>query len=450
MAILYEGSGTRGGYVPPKNQPKPAVLGRETGTRDKPRQVSMRELTDQQYTPQVNAPVSGGFGPAQPGPDMPKEPTPLTTVPDMSDGVRELLNAQNWQLPTEANKKAEMPATAFEKGGITDLKQHDYTITPEEWDRIKGIYSSPTAGVLGYQPPAVSVDDNMPMMKLGEQESAALTWEAYDALSGDQRAAVDYNTLLVKAREKDLGRSSYLSDEDRASYDSQVTKLFGADRGSDTLAPATVDLLSRLNMDLVGQDLDEYLSLERAVDTTELMNFKFSEQDVKTLDTLVNGESPSYQQVRAPENLAAVDAAAVQKAQQVIKTAVQNPAALTYDFNTAMFGPSADMQLSGQPLMGFGDETTKWTNPNDAALNSFFQKGLGALGAEDPSTYGIPAGTDPMSWLLGDLREGGGDDQEQQQFLDYIQGQVDLIGQYGTEQDATLAALISKRAGLGG
>jgi hypothetical protein len=426
-------------WTPPANMPAPPRASASTAV-PKPVEQPRNSLRDWLHRP------GGLFGPD-------KEPEPLTAAqkappPETSDGVRELLNSRNWELPTEANKKAQMPETAFERGGITDLKQHDYTIASEEWKRIQDAYSTPGAGALGYSKPAdISVDSNMPLMKLGEQESAALTWEAYDALSSDQKAAVDYNTLLVQARESDLGKSVYLNEADRAAYDETVTKLFGEGRGSDALAPATVDLLSKLDMNLVGQDLDEYLSLERGIDTTELANFKFSDEDVKTLGTLVNGTEPTYEQVRAPENIAAIDTASIQKAQQLIKTALTSPEALTYDFSSLMFGPSADLQLAGQPPMGFGTEATQWVNPKDAELNNWFQKALTTLGAQDPTQYGVPAGADPMNWLLEDLN---GTPEQTQQFLDYVQSQVDLIGQYGTAEDSTLAAMITKRAGLGG
>src|SRR4051812_43113161 len=268
----------------------------------------------------------------------PPAPEPAKTTPQdygapppPSDGVRELLNKQNWKQPKKA-KPVDMPDSAFEKGSIHELKQHDYTVSAEEWDRLKATYGSEGAAAQGYSPPPeASVDKNMPLMHLGKEESAALTWDAYEKLSSDQRAAVDFNTLLVDAREKDLKKPISLMGDKRATYNTEVDQLFGAGRGSDTVAPATVDLLSKLDMKLVGQDLDEYLSLERGIDTTELGKFKFSKGDVKTIDTLVNGAAPTYADVRSPGNLANLDTTVIQNTQQLIKSTLANPASLPYD-----------------------------------------------------------------------------------------------------------------------
>ena len=48
------------------------------------------------------------------------------------------------------------------------------------------------------------VGEERPLMKLGKQESAALNWEDYEDLSGGERAAVDFNTVMIDAREDDL------------------------------------------------------------------------------------------------------------------------------------------------------------------------------------------------------------------------------------------------------
>lgn len=378
--------------------------------------------------------------------------TSAAKPPTPGEGVRELLNATNWKLP-EATKRASMPDTSFEKGGVTKLREHDYVISGEEWERIKNTYATPGAAAAGYQMPSTnvsSVDKNMPVMQLGEQESAALTWDAYDKLSTDQKAAVDFNTLLIEARQQDLSKPTWVPEAEREAYDKKVTKLFGAGRGSAQMAPATVDLLSKLDMSLVGQDLDEYLSLEKAIDINELPDFKFSEKDAKTLEAMATGSSPTYEQVRAPENMAAIDTATIQKAQQVIKTALQNPEALTYDFSTLMFSGYPGKEMQGQPPMGFGTETTQWTNPADAEMNGWFQTALKVLSSDDPSQFGVPAGADVMGYLLEDMPNlAKYDKNTKQNFLNYLQTRVDMFGQYGTEEDATLAAMVSKRAGLG-
>jgi len=300
------------------------------------------------------------------------------------------------------------------------------------------------------------VDKNTPMMHMQDDDSAALTWDAYEKLSGDQKAAIDFNTLLVEAREDDLDKKIKLSAPDRTKYDQTVAKLFGEGRGSTVTAVNTVDLLSQLDMKVVGQDLDEYLSLERAIDTKELGDFEFSKSDVETLQALANGNdqtpeaAQAYSAARTPENLAKVDTAGVQQAQQLIKTklAGATSAAETYDFDTLMYGAGKDQQ---QPPLGFGDATTKWSSKKDQQLDEWFQSAITILGADDPTQYGFPGGGDTMGALLGNL-DGLtlGNAKAKQQFLDYVQNRVDMAGQYGTPDNVALAAKLAERAGLGG
>jgi hypothetical protein len=449
-------------YTPPPKAapvtPAPPVT-TERGRPTPPSPVGTAADPNSRPRPQPAAAPEGApqYAPSSRGRpvELPDKATPAVLLsggapPIPTDGVIKLLNEQNWKMPAQ-KQRVSMPDKAFSKSGVDDLAEHDYEITNEEWERLKNTYGTKEAKALGYEPPqATNVDDNTPLMHLGPQESAALTWDAYQDLSKGQRAAVDFNTLLVQAREKDLDKPITLEGVDKDSYDQRVEKMFGAGHGSDTVAPATMNLLGKLDMDLVGQDLDEYLSLERAVDATELGDFKFSKGDVKTIDQMVNGKAPTYAEVRTPENIGAIDTAAIQKTQQMIKTALQNPDALTYDFNTLVNGPTAQMQESG-PKIGFGDETTQWTNPHDAEMDGWFRTAREVLNAKNPSKYGVPAGADTMNWLLADMPNLKGYNKDSpQQFLNYIQGQDQLMSQYGTTKQAKQAQLVDQRAGLGG
>ena len=367
-----------------------------------------------------------------------------------SDGVREILNASNWTVPAkvEQDGAGSMPDTSFES--FADLKAHEFRVTNEETDRVQAMFNTARAQASGYEAPRnPTVDQNMPLMEVDDLQSAALTWDAYNELGTQQQAAVDFNTLLVEAREKDLGKSYAMSDADRLAYDDEVTRLFGEGRGSDTIAKETVGLLAQLDMNLVGQDLDEYLSLERAIDTEELATFKFSDKDVKTLgQKLKTGGETTYADVRTPENLATVDTVAIQKSQQLIKTALANPDALTFDLTTLMGGPTADMQL-GQPPLGFGNETTIWSNPADAEMNGWFKTAKDVL-AGTITPEGV-TDENRMEWLMADMPSMPGYTKESPtQFLDYLARQTQMLNQYGSDEDKTLAAMINQRAGLGG
>jgi hypothetical protein len=433
--------------------PKPAAPKPQTKT------VSPSQMFASADQAKVEA-MAKSFGPKEYGRPAPKAPEKefplgygqglgvLARMESPPDGVMELLNEQNWTTPElDKTKKVGMPDDAFDKDSIVELKQHDYKLTNEEWDRMQGEYASMRGQLSGYSPPAVSLNETMPLMKRGEQEAAPLTWEAYEALSDDQRAAVDFNTLLIEAREKDLSKPVTLDAAGRTEYDQKVEKLFGVGRGSDVVAQSTVDLLSQLDMNLVGQDLDEFLSLDRAIDTTELKDFKFSDRDLKTLDDLVNKDATeSYAQVRSATNLGALDTAAVQKAQALLKSAAADPNRMTSEFGLGLLNPTAT------PSLGLGGEGTLWSNPADAQKNQWFQLAMQALSnPETAAQVGIPADVDTMSWLLEDMDlTDWFTPEDKQTFLNFVQAESDLLGNYGTPDDAKLAEAIRQRAGLGG
>jgi hypothetical protein len=282
-----------------------------------------------------------------------------------------------------------------------------------------------------------------------------LNWEDYEKLSTEQKAAVDYNTVLLDRTQEDLEERVKLKGAKLQKYTSRVDKLFGKGGGSDVIALNTVDLLEELDMDLVGQDIDEYLSGERAIDDEEIMDFKFSSADAETLNTLANATEPvtgevAYERVRSQPNMEAVDTSTIQKTQQMIKTALKE-GGVTYDFATMMAGD----ELKGQPPMGFGDESTKWSTKNDKFLNDWFQESMFVLSSPDPRAAGLslgyPADQDPMSFQLEELDlMTQGDKKVKQQFLDYIANTNSLVGQYGGEEGAAAAKRTNATAGMKG
>jgi len=430
------------------------VMGGHSEGVTAPLRTPLGQKTPQQVAEETNS--QPGVAPANPTGGAPVGDN-AAGPPAMSDSVRAVLNSQNWKLPKE-KKRVEMSKKSFEKGGLTDLKDHDYTLNSQEWTRIQDTYGSPAAEAAGYKAPkeaTADLDKSMPLVKLEDQESAALTWEAYEKLSGNQKAAIDFNTLLVDAREADLQKPQALDATKRTEYDQKVEKMFGKGFGSDTVAINTVDLLSQLDMKVVGQDLDEYLSLERSIDTKELADFKFSKGDVRTLQGLASGgaatpdQADQYAALRTPENLAKVDTAGVLGAQNLIKQKMADPGTLDYSFDALMSGKTINQ--GGPPPVGYGDQATQWSNDSDKQLDKWLQDSLMTLGAEDPTQFGVPAGTDPMAHLLGQLDYATqGDKKIEQQFLDYVGNKTMMTQQYGTKEDATVAALIAKRAGLGG
>ena len=102
-------------------------------------------------------------------------------------------------------------------------------------------------------------------------QTKELTWDEYDALSPQQRAAVDGNTLLVNAIRADLSAGVQAADAEDEGYSESLKALFGDEGGSDTYAPQTVAALQQLGLeDTERGDLDNYLSQAALLDNEDI------------------------------------------------------------------------------------------------------------------------------------------------------------------------------------
>jgi hypothetical protein len=105
-----------------------------------------------------------------------------------------------------------------------------------------------------------------------------MTWEEYQALPEKQRAAVDFNTMLVQAVRKDKGNQKlyeeHTTDQQEKTYNAAVERIFGEDRGSDLYAPETVAVLKKIKFRDTEADLDDFLNLNAAITTEDLSHLK--------------------------------------------------------------------------------------------------------------------------------------------------------------------------------
>ncbi|MGV0949419.1 MAG: hypothetical protein ACOYB3_02015 [Azonexus sp.] len=408
---------------------RPPAMGTPSKEEERAAVLSGKLSTTVASAPEREAPVSNGAW----GMFTPVEKPP--------NAVLQALNEVGFTVDSPA-KPPGMPSESF--SSTKPLAEHEYTVSAQENEYLRNSFNQPTV-ITGMNagrvmPPETPVDTALPLMHMEPTESAALTWEAYDSLGDQQKAAVDWNTLLIDAREKDFSEAlDVASPEQKVQYDSEVERLFGTAGGSERFAPNTMKLLSELDVVQLGQDLDEYLSLERAIDDTQIADFKFTEKDIATMNNLAGGDKElkqSYAATRTGGNLQAVNTANVQAAVDKIKVSLTNPEAVTASFDSLMYGnPEA-----GVVPLGFGDSKT------DAA----FQTALSVLGSEDVTQFGVPADADPLAFLLDDLTAQGADDATKSKFLEYVGQQSQLFGQYGSDEQKTMAALVNKRSGLGG
>jgi hypothetical protein len=387
---------------------------------------------------------------------------PFAAPQEPTDAVRQLLTEQNWKLP-EPTKKVRTPTELLDMDAATDLQEHSYAVAPAEWQLIQQTYGGAAGKSYGYETPktpqnaGLTASPTTPILTQEGDSAAPLTWEAYEAMSGDQKAAVDFNTLLVSAREKDLSKSwdkAGMPADQKAEYDRRVRKVFGTNpsSGSEQFAPNTVKLLEEIDFQAVGQDLDEFLSLDRAIDMDEIGDFKFSKTEVKNLADLQAGGTESvasaigaapnanYAAVRTPDQLQAIDTAAVQKSQEFLKQVMSDPNNAIWSIETALATPEQNM-LEQIPL-GYGAPELRGTDTLASQWDSQLQGAYNSL--SDPNTKDL---AHIEQWFVEDQFT----PEDKQIFLDYMDQRTRREMQYGgAPEGGRDPAEIRKMLGLGG
>ena len=124
---------------------------------------------------------------------------------------------------------------------------------------------------------ALTVDDvEVKAKTYRARKQERLSWDEYLQLSDRERAAVDFNTMLVQAREKDLDNQAEYSptSAQRATYDKAVERMFGKEGASASFAPETVALLNEIGFEQTDakrfDDLDDFLGLKAAISERQL------------------------------------------------------------------------------------------------------------------------------------------------------------------------------------
>lgn len=209
-----------------------------------------------------------------------------------------------------------------------------------------------------------------------------LSQEAYDALSGNQRAAVDFNTLLSEAVKKDLKyQDKYKpSKDERERFDAAEKAMFGSDRGSDNdiFAPETMAVLRQLHIGKdKAADFDDYLGLKVVITPEEVAHIDSKIPD-STPATMAN---PQFLQ-----NMNGGDSGPIERARLVQDQAARTNAALkevlgkgrqmAEDFRTTLqLGRRNDVADMGginaaapQQLLGFGEGASTFSRIYDQLL----------------------------------------------------------------------------------
>jgi hypothetical protein len=374
-------------------------------------------------------------------------PPPVALQPSQRTAYEvDYLKSLGWTMPKNSPlvKGPQMPSEMYSPNSLTNLADYTYQVDQAERDRITAKYRN----VEGFVPPSdtqgLPNPDTTPFE--ADVATAELTWEAYDNLSDDARTAVDLNGLLVAARELDLSKEYKLEGDELNEYNKRTTGIFGKPDTSTKVAPNVVKLLHDINWSAVGQDLDEFLSLERGFTADDLQDLDKSFPDVIELSieetgvpvpsgggyntggTAATGITSNFDQVRSVENMAAVDNMLAEVAGKRFDAVMADPALrlwnLPSSLTLAQTGTTTRPTGSGVPF-GYGTQTDR-TSEQGKAKEAFYQSAYNYL--SDASTTDLQPLWDEMS-AMGFTPE---DTQEFWRFVDDRTRQERRWGQVGS------------------
>ena len=387
---------------------------------------------------EMAAALSGKFTPEVVGTPQPAEPMGGTFR------LQQILDTVN-KGNAEVRDKIKTPTELLQTKEMKELQGHTYDMRPDDWTMLQDQFGNSDARIPeGTLVPRAELMDP-PKVQSEEYATAPLTWDAYNALSSDQKKAIDLNTLMVAAQEKDMSKEWVLDEVELEEYGKKVQKIFGAKGDSDKVAPNMVKLLDTLNVQALGQDLDEYLSLERGFTMEELEDFKIDEG---SLAGLVQGgdmdtekpkaqwggieSSPDTLATRAPSNLAAVDMKLAEESSALIAQRMQAANFAIQNFQNAVLDPifTPGAAVATQPL-GFGSPLTR-TDPWEQKMEEWLQTSYSLL--KTPNA-------DP-SIIFQEMETYEFTPDEKQYFLDYVNQLSRTEDQYapaveGAEQTRT-------------
>lgn len=248
-----------------------------------------------------------------------------------------------------------------------------------------------------------------------------MTQEEYDALTDKQRAAVDFNTMLVKAVRKD----NRLQDEydpnetQRMTYDASVEKMFGEGRDSALYAPETMSVLRQIGFDDTSADLDDFLGLNAAITMRDLKHLKSVAGPTVRETTLNPVELDRYELTESLASNTASMQAALVRGNQLLATIQQTAVAGRADDVTRLGG------IYQAPQGGLGYEAPVFSEtgaPGD--LNTYFQV------AYDKMTQRKPGATpdEMLQTFQTDLSPS-----EFRAFMGYVDARSSSADRYGIE-----------------
>lgn len=306
-------------------------------------------------------------------------PTPLQPGPTPPRTANEILGIKPFEAkpdPLSYANREEITASGYASGKAAG------TLHPEQQKAFEAKEAEASRAerekMLGISTGALTTTPD-----LLKEQLKQLTPDEYAKLSGRQRAAVDYNTLLSTAVKKDLSRQDRykgVSADQKATYDESVKNMFGDDHGSDLYAPETMAVLRQLKISDPTDDLDDYLGMKVAITADDLTNIT---EKQPAPNYVIEGRAPQEDRGKLSIVEGLVDKtqqmeSSLARGKQMLQSFTATAAAERADDLGRLGGSSP---LASRPDLGFSPtQLTQTGAPAD--LNSYFRQAFEALADE--------------------------------------------------------------------
>jgi hypothetical protein len=232
------------------------------------------------------SPVTSGVGAASPGkytrsttqPYQISNPSPEAAVPygstnrDADPGIS-MGTSPGQMFRASENRGPYTPTPGTQSEAGQSLEKLIALLKGTGERGVKGAPTDASTGAWSHKANEVGPDGKVPKVPgtpgLGYASGRVqpMSERNYNALTEEQRGAVDFNTLLGKAVRRDLKlQDEYkASGDEKSDYDKRLAAIFGEDGGSQKYAPETLALLEQIMFKDQNADMDDFLGMNMAV-----------------------------------------------------------------------------------------------------------------------------------------------------------------------------------------
>ena len=255
-----------------------------------------------------------------------------------------------------------------------------------------------------------------------------MSWEEYSNLSDQERAAIDFNTMLVRAvrRDRRLETTYNPTEDEEEKYDKTVESMLGTEEGFTPYAPETVAVLKQIGYKDKASDLDDFLDLRSAITARDIKNMTAASGGIGPSTAEGTASEVQLDRIQMTEELAA----STQKMEE--KLVEGNKLLSTVSqMNTAALNPTVEkfggVAKDPNVMLGFGTATP---GTPEGDLDQYFRDSFETLSRKGATPADLQTLDEDFTLFAQRLGDPSMRDVLHDQFTSYVQARATTAGQY--------------------